>query len=226
MNPDISNTPYEWLVRMKVEGSVNIGTKVKFDNVEFIQRKKWMEVLARVTEVNRDAAENVAVRKVSDILNVLSFVSNCSIRLVGVELVERSDSTFPVTIRMLNADEVQRWKNIEEFNDRQLFHGLGYYRKGLNEPDPFDAFLAFWSAIEIVCSRSRGKGIANKILFFANNHSIRIDINEVNDLKGTRNRIVHGVKRYDIDQIRRVAEKIPRIRELARRFLDAKIPQS
>ena len=219
---------HEWLVRMKVEGAVNIGTKINFDNVEFIQRKKWIEAAARVNEVNKEAAENVAVRKVSDILNVLSFVSNSSIKLVGVELVERSDSAFPVTIRVLNAAEVQRWKTLEGLSDPQIFRGLGYYRKGLNEPDPFDAFLAYWSAIEIVARahRSNGRGIAPRILSFARARSIRIDETEVRDLKGTRNRIVHGEKRYDIDQIRRVAEKIPRIRELARQFLDAEIPQA
>jgi hypothetical protein len=211
---------------MKVEGYVNIGSKIEFDDVEFIQRKKWIEAVARVSEVNREAAENVAVRKVSDILNVLSFVSDCSIKLVGVEPAERSGSLFPVTIRILNADEIQRWKTIDGLREPQLFRGLGYYRKGLNELDPFDAFLAFWSAVEIVCSHSRGRCIANKILSFARTHSIEIDESEVHDLKGTRNRIVHGVKRYDIDQIKRVAEKIPRIRELAKRFLEAKIPQA
>jgi hypothetical protein len=33
-----------------------------------------------------------------------------------------------------------------------LLRGLGWYRKGLYTEDPFDKFLAFWNAIEIVAA--------------------------------------------------------------------------
>jgi len=163
------------------------------------------------------------VRKVSDLLNILSFVSDCSIKLEGVEPAERRGSASPVTVRVLNTDEVERWRNIETFNDPELFRGLGYYRKGLNELDPFDAFLAFWAAVEIISSHSRGRSITNKIVSFARAHSIEINESEVADLRGTRNRIAHGAKQYDIDQIEYVAKKIPKVKELARRLLNAKI---
>lgn len=48
MNFYSNNRRHEWLVRMKVDSSVNIGTKVLLGDVEFIQRKKWIEVAARV----------------------------------------------------------------------------------------------------------------------------------------------------------------------------------
>lgn len=223
MVSNLSNIQHEWLVRLKVEGSVNIGTKVTFNDVSFIQRKKWIEASARINETNREAAENMAIRRVSDILNVLSFISDSSMKLVGVELVERSDSLFPVTIRMLNDNEVDTWKHLDELTDSDLFRGLGYYRKGLNELDPFDAFLAFWNAIENTCSRIQGNGMTQKICGFARENKISIDETEIRELNNIRNRIVHGAKRYDIDQIKHVAEKIPKIRELAKAFLTAKI---
>lgn len=96
----------------------------------------------------------------------------------------------------------------------------------MNEPDPFDAFVGFWSAVEIICSHSTGRGIANKIINSARTHAIEIAESEVHDLTGTRNRIVHGAKQYDIDQIELVATKISKIQDLARRFLDAKIRQA
>ena len=103
-----NNRSHEWLVRMRVEGSVNIGTKIEFQNVRFIQHKKWIEAATSVIAANRDAAEKVAVRKVSDLLNILSFVSNNSTKLVGVEPLDKSDSTFPTTTRIINAEEVDK----------------------------------------------------------------------------------------------------------------------
>lgn len=223
MNFYSNNRRHEWLVRMKVDSSVNIGTKVLLGDVEFIQRKKWMEAAARVIAASRDAAEKVAVRKVSDLLNILSFVSNSSTKLAGVEPLEKSDSAFPTTTRIINTEELDKWRAIEAVNDLELFRALGYYRKGLNEPDPFDAFVGFWNAVEIICSNSSGRGIANKILNSARTHAIEITQGEVDDLTGTRNRIVHGAKQYHIDQIELVAKKIPKIQDLARRFLNVKI---
>jgi len=223
MNSNPRSTHNEWLVRMKVEGSVSIGNKIKLSDVEFIQRKKWIEATARINAVNGDTAENVALRKVSDLLNILSFISDCSIKLVGVEPTDSSNSAFPTTIRILGTNDMQKWRTVEESGDYELLSALGYYRKGLNELDPFDSFLAFWTSAEIVCSESSGNGIGEKIASFARAHSVEIKETEVNDLKGTRNRIAHGGKRYDIDQIKYVAGKIPRMRSLARQMLEAKM---
>jgi len=223
MNSNPRNTYSEWLVRMKVEGYISIGNKIKLGDVEFVQRKKWIEATARISAVNSDTAEKVALRKVSDLLNILSFISDCSIKLVGVEPTDSSNSAFPTTIRILNANDVQKWRIAEESGDYELLSALGYYRKGLNELDPFDAFQAFWTSVEIVCAESNGNGIGQKIVSFARAHSVEIKETDVNDLKGTRNRIAHGGKRYDIDQIKYVAEKIPRMRNLARQLLEARM---
>jgi hypothetical protein len=208
---------------MRVEGAVNIGNKISLSDVEFIQRKKWVEATAKISETNSDAAEKMALRKVSDLLNILSFISDCSIKLTGVESTDSSDLRFPATTRIIGVNDAQRWRNLEESGDYELLSALGYYRKGLNEFDPFDAFLAFWTSMEIICSVSRGNRIAEKIVSFARAHSVTIDMTEVNDLRGTRNRIAHGGKRYDIEQIKYVAGKIPRMRSVARQMLEAKM---
>ncbi len=215
--------PSQWLVRMRVEGAVNIGKRISLSDVEFIQHRKWIEATAKISETNSDAAEKVALRKASDLLNILSFISDCSIKLTGVESTDSSDSRFPATIRIIDVNDTQRWRNVEKSGDYGLLSALGYYRKGLNELDPFDAFLAFWTSMEIICSDYGGKGIAEKIVAFARAHSVSVDMIEVNDLKGTRNRIAHGGKRYDIEQIKYVAGKIPRMRSLARQMLEAKM---
>jgi hypothetical protein len=223
LEQNLRNMRHEWIVRMKAKGPINIGTRKVFDNINFIQRKKWIEAEARVTAVNKENAEKIAVRKVSDLLNILSFVSDRSIKLEGVEPAETRDSTSPVTVRVINKNEIESWRNMETFNDPELFRGLAYYRKGLNELDPFDAFLAFWAAVEIVSSSGRGRSIASKIVSYARAHSIEISEKDVDDLRGTRNRIAHGAKQYDIDQVDYVAKKIPRVKELARRLLNATI---
>jgi hypothetical protein len=38
-------------------------------------------------------------------------------------------------------------------NNPPFLRGLGWYRKGLYTEDPFDKYLAFWNAIEIVASK-------------------------------------------------------------------------
>ncbi len=106
--------------------------------------------------MNSDTAEKLALRKVSDLLNILSFISDCSIKLVGVEPTDGNDSVSPTTIRILSANEMQRWRIVELSGDYGLLSALRYYRKVLNELDPFDAFLAFWTSMEIICSESRG----------------------------------------------------------------------
>lgn len=194
--------------------------------MEFVQRKKWIEVALKVNEVDRNTAETVAVRNVSDLLNVLSFVSDCSIKLIGVETSDNRDSSTPMTMRVLTTNEAEDWAAIDQSGSYALLSALGYYRKGLNEPDPFDAFVAFWTAVEIVCSEDDEKSIAGKIDSFARHHNLSIDRNQVADLKGTRNRIVHGSKRYDIDQIKYVAKKLPVMRNLTRQLLEVKTKSS
>lgn len=79
----------------------------------------------------------------SDLLNILSFISNSSVKLIEIESIDRGDSTFPNTIRILDAEEVDKRRTIEAVNNLEFFRALGYYRKGLNEPGPFDAFVGF-----------------------------------------------------------------------------------
>lgn len=222
MNSSSTSRHSEWLVRMRVEGSISIGNKIKLSNVEFIQRKKWIEATARISAADSNTAEKIALRNVSDLLNILSFISDCSVKLVGVEPKDDVNSALPTTTRILSTHEVQTWRTIEESGSYELLNALGYYRKGLNELDPFDAFLAFWTSIEIVCSDTGRNSIKQKILSFARAYSVGIEEATVDDLKGTRNRIAHGGKRYDIEQIEYVAGKIPEIRSLARQLLEAR----
>jgi hypothetical protein len=123
-------------------------------------------------------------------------------------------------------------------NTPSFLRSLGWYRKGLYTEDPFDRFLAFWNAIEIVAARyyrdvpgidqeRARKGIKNQVwaCFMAlwgpceQWPIIPGKDRWIDESYETRNDIAHGAGTVDIDKVATVASNIDPIRQVAHRFL-------
>jgi hypothetical protein len=123
-------------------------------------------------------------------------------------------------------------------NTPSFLKSLGWYRKGLHTEDPFDKFLAFWNAIEIVASRfyrdipgidqeRARKGIRNQVwacfmaLWGPCEQWPIIPGNDqwIDESYETRNDIAHGAGAVDIAQVASVAASLDAIRQVAHRFL-------
>ena len=115
-----------------------------------------------------------------------------------------------------------------------FLRSLSWYRKGLHSEDPFDKFLAFWNAIEIVARkyhppipRTRTNGSKSQIwesfkalwgecenwsiiqgqgLWIDNNYEIRMTI-------------AHGTQPIDIETVKAVTQKLDTIQQVAHKFL-------
>ena len=119
-----------------------------------------------------------------------------------------------------------------------FLRSLGWYRKGLQADDPFDKFLSFWNAIEIVASKyyryvpsidkeRAKKGSKSqvwecfKVVWGPCERwpvipGISTWIDESYDI---RNGIAHGREAVDITKIADVATRLSTIQEVAHRFL-------
>src|SRR5207248_2898461 len=115
---------------------------------------------------------------------------------------------------------------------------LGWYRKGLYTDDPFDKFLAFWNAIEIVAARyyrdcpsidqeRAKKGIKNQVWgCFMELWGpcerwpyINGDTKWIDESYRIRTDVAHGIGSVNIKQVAHVASRIDLIRQVAHRFL-------
>lgn len=217
----------KWLVKLNIEASILLERTANIGDVKFRRTRKGLEATVTVSERDKSSAKNVAIRTVSDVLNILAFISDTPAKLLGVEKATESSAGrySPVTLRVVTEREIKTCNELEQREDTLLLRALGWYRKGNNEIDPFDAFLAYWTSIEIISSSRDGSSIPEKVKNFATDFLIQINDHEIDDLYGTRNRITHGGKSHDIEQIEYVANKISTMKKLARDFLQAYIMQ-
>jgi hypothetical protein len=119
-----------------------------------------------------------------------------------------------------------------------FLRGLGWYRKALCADDPFDKFLAFWNAMEIVAGRyyryvptidrdRAKKGSKSQIwecfkaLWGPNSQWPIIPGQDkwIDESYHTRNDVAHGVSSVDIHKVAVVAGRLGTIERVAYRFL-------
>jgi hypothetical protein len=119
-----------------------------------------------------------------------------------------------------------------------FLRSLGWYRKGLYTDDPFDKFLAFWNAIEIVAARyyrhissidqeRARKGCKNQIwecfqaLWGPCEQWPTIPGYDrwIDESYDVRKDVAHGAGSVDVDKVASVASRLDVIREVAHRFL-------
>ncbi len=141
------------------------------------------------------------------------------------------------TLRRVRQEE---WR--EAFKEARLLastettflRALGWYRKGLYTEDPFDKFLAYWNAIEIVASKyhpqvPEGRRDASKNYIWASFIDLWGDCKDWKIIQGqtewidynyeVRNTIAHGMHPIEIETVKRVAQRIDTIERVARKFL-------
>ena len=129
--------------------------------------------------------------------------------------------------------------------DRPSFlRSLGWYRKGLQTDDQFDAFLAFWNAIEVVASKDypkapgvdmerAKKGAKNQVWacfmgLWGEPEGWPLEAwVEGGGVRGawvdrhydTRVDVAHGVASVDIHKVAEIANLVPGLQSVARSFL-------
>ena len=119
-----------------------------------------------------------------------------------------------------------------------FLRSLGWYRKGLTTDDPFDKFLAFWNAIEIVAGkyhryvpavdkqRAKNGSISQvwecfKALWGRCEEwpVIPSQTDWIAQSYAVRVGVAHGTEPIDIHKVAEVAERLPVIEEVSYRFL-------
>jgi hypothetical protein len=243
-----------WEVPLYVDGPVTVNRRINMTRQKGFRQDDpfWSEIeimptssgiRAKVTAraPNRKLAFDAAVFFYGRMLDVLSLEIDESMYL---RLAERQDSSNGRSREDIRRRiEVREIENAFEevrhlaINSPSFLRGLGWYRKGNYTEDPFDKFLAFWNAIEIVASKyfryiptidlSRAKGSKGQIweCFKAlwgpceNWPIIASDTQWIDESNATRVEIAHGTASVDISKVGEVSAGISRIRQVAHRFL-------
>jgi hypothetical protein len=105
---------------------------------------------------NKHLAREAAVFFFGRMLDALSFRMNCPLYLSLVESERlRNAHIREPERRIIEPREIEAaFREADELAgvEAPFLRGLGWYRKGLYTEDPFDRFLAFWIAIELVAA--------------------------------------------------------------------------
>ncbi|MCO5210448.1 MAG: hypothetical protein M9936_12175 [Caldilinea sp.] len=143
--------------------------------------------------------------------------------------------------RMLDRDDfTDAFQDAHELavHNHQFLRSLGWFRKGLTADDPLDKFLAFWNSIEIVAS-SYYRFVDGIDQERASNGSksqiwecfklmwgvcdvwpvIAAQRSWIDDNYAVRTDIAHGVAFVNIQDVEKVAARLPDIEEVSYQFL-------
>jgi len=213
-----------WRVSAKIKGPIDFVNTLDINGVEFRSGRNTITAKCRIYATNSQNARDVAIRNISDILDVISFLSNQHVEIEGAISLQ-SEGTGTVDLpagfiikRVLDESDINQIENLNNIvlNAQTTDYGraLSYYRKGLGSVDPFDSFVSFWQAIEIVLNKYPGNTVRNRTNNFFNSINIEIP-NDFENYRQMRNNIVHGTKPRDIEQIRNVSDNIEGIKRLA-----------
>jgi len=215
----------EWSASVVIKGAISFSDRFCLNDVELRSRSQDIVATCRVYANSSSNAQDIVIRKISDVLDIISFLSDQHMEIKGAVNLQSTGggiadlpASFSVR-RILNEHDIQEIENYNQtLSDAQTtdyLRALSYYRKGLGSIDPFDKFVSFWQTIEIVINKVSGRGgIRNKAETFFN-HIPMLLPPEFEVYREMRNNIVHGSKSRDIDQIRNVSGNIEGIKKLA-----------
>lgn len=150
-------------------------------------------------------------------------------------LAEHRSSRFTER-RLIQRDE-WRWAFRESrllaFSEPAFLRSTSWYRKGLIAEDPFDKFLAFWNAIEVIAAKYHPKTERTK-----NGSKSQIwecfkaiwgeckewpiitgEQNWIDENYNVRKAIAHGLMPVDIETVKSVLDKLEKIERVAWLFL-------
>lgn len=225
-----------WQIKLDIEGLLRLDRTYLIKDVTL--KNKGSNKLQAVIDVEADnpsVASDVAIRKVNDVLDTLSLMTDSSLIIAGEKQVHQLDSNIHISSlsasysvsRIINNEEIQ---NAEEIlnnisgEEITFLRAVGWYRKGLNGIDAFDTFLAFWNSIEIITQKfgpsgPEINGSKDKMIQMLNNRLGGNYSDFVREFYEYRNNIAHGAKPVILEQIRLVSSKIPKLKEVANKFL-------
>jgi hypothetical protein len=210
-----------------------------YSNIRFKPHSSGIAATVEARAGSREPAFKAAFVFVGRMLDALALTVNESLVLRGLgdeqRLSRRADNR-----RIVEQYEIEA--AFADANRLRLSHpevsrSLGWYRKGLNSPDPFDQFMSFWNAIEVVCSASyrRVPGVeiaraaeGSKNQMWACFDALWDDPNHpLPDLRGAwldtghrlRNGLAHGAAEVTIEKVEEVAEFLRGLQVVTQLFL-------
>lgn len=225
-----------WLVSYVIDSDLRIEEEMSVGDVHFEQVSND-ELMARVRVLasNPEEAQQQAIRKVNDSLDVLSCASDVRLAVSGVKSTKSLDSTTRAVHMSFSAhivkicerdkfSEASRLLNELTRRDTTALRALGWYRKGLSGVDPFDKFLAYWNSIEILAEKygpeiTDERKIKPRIKEMLRRYCGDSDTSFVDEFYTYRNNIAHGAKPVNHDEITRISKKVPKLKDVAHQFL-------
>ena len=151
---------YEWDVSVRIKGSISLHRPLLIDEVTICKKGRSLEASVKVFTDTQKKAQDIAVRKIHDVLDVISTISEQNLEIEGLFNITGNNSgsaslpaSFGIT-RILNENDLKNIENLNNIishsNTTVFSRALSYYRKGLGSVDPFDGFFSFWQSIEII----------------------------------------------------------------------------
>jgi hypothetical protein len=244
-----------WEVDLYIEGPITLRNQINtrqqkgfrpdnpfYSDINIVDIPSGCRATVTAYAPNDKLAFQAAVFFFGQMLDALTLSVDCPLYL---SLTERKR-----IITERNRQEVRRIIDQQEIEDAfgnahhlaehspPFLRSLGWYRKGLYTEDPFDTFLAFWNAIEIVAS-SFYKYVGNidqerakkgsksqiwecfKAIWGSCENWPNISGNDtwIDENYETRKDIAHGLNFVNIEKVELVANKNGVIRSVSHRFL-------
>lgn len=240
-----------WEVSLTVYGSITVEKTLRFSelkgfrfhdpfysDIEIRRNLSASGVEATVTAYapTEQLAREAAILFFGQMLDALAIQINQPLYLNFSDRQNINNAAHK-TLRRVRKEEWQ-----EAFKEARLLastettflRALGWYRKGLHTEDPFDKFLAFWNAIEIVASKyhpqiPEGKSNGSKSQTWESFKALWGECKDWEIIQGqtkwiddnyeVRKTIAHGTQPIDIEKVKEVAQRIDTIERVAHKFL-------
>lgn len=242
-----------WEVRLNVYGSITVKKTLRFSelkgliqddpfysDIEIKKNRTLSGVEATVTAFapTNQLAREAAILFFGQMLDAIAIEIDQPLYLNFS--VQQSSSSVNIRHDTLRRVEEEEWQaafreaHLLASKETTFLRALGWYRKGLHTEDPFDKFLAFWNAIEIVAGKyhppiASGRSSGSKSQIWESFKAlwgeceywpiIPNELNWIDDNHEIRTTIAHGIQPISIETISEVAGKLEKIQQVARKFL-------
>jgi len=248
-----------WEVNLIVYGSITVESTIRFSefkglrlldpfysDIEIRRNRFDSGVVATVTAFapSGQLAREAAILFFGQTLDVLSLQINQPLylnfndnRSGSNASHNRNNHASHNTLRRVKKEEWQdafKEARLLASTETTFLRALSWYRKGLHSEDPFDKFLAFWNAIEIVASKyhppiPKGREKASKSQTWESFKALWGECENWSIIQGQkqwidenyeiRMTIAHGIQPIDIETVKEVTQKLDAIQQVAHKFL-------
>jgi len=236
-----------WEVNLIVYGSITVEGTIRFSefkrlrlldpfysDIEIRRNQFDSGVVATVTAFapSQQLAREAAILFFGQTLDVLSLQINQPLylnfndnRSGSNANHNRNNHASHNTLRRVKKEEWQdafKEARLLALTETTFLRALSWYRKGLHTEDPFDKFLAFWNAIEIVANKyhppiPEGRENASKSRTWESFKALWGECENWSIIQGQKKwiddnydiriTIAHGIKPIDIETVKEVTQK-------------------